>query len=565
MSLVSYSKKVFTSGLEPEDKKSRDQVFFFNFFTILFGSICAFSGLRHLLQNDFASAGIYLIVLALAGAVFFITPLRKNYSVGAVSLLFLFELVSIYSFWFVEEVPYAWIFILVFPIFSVKLAGNKKGMIHSVGLAAVLLSGHLILSPLLSVNPDLLYNFSFFFVYFLTLLIVAILEDSKVEVIKEYERKSLEAMQELRQKNEFIAGLSHQLRTSLSNIILVNNLFYNSSLKKKKKELIETLKASTNNLLEAVNKIVDFSQPELVKSKESVASFDIVQALNSIVKLFIDKGDFKIILDISPNIENFVIGEPIKLKQIFLNLLQNILSSSNNLFIDQIHINVLPEKETKSDLKVAFCIDVVFNTLNPVIEHVNTDSAALESDLINTKKLIDFSGGMLSITRNENVVSYKFILGFQKDLTRRVEDFAEKLLLEGSKSVKLKDANVLLVEDNIINQKIVILSLKGIVQNIDLACNGKEALEKFGTSKYDIIMMDIQMPVMDGIIATRKIREIESISKTQTPIIAITANALSGDRESYLAAGMNDYISKPFQIDLLIQKMKTLLSKKDSN
>jgi CheY-like chemotaxis protein len=117
----------------------------------------------------------------------------------------------------------------------------------------------------------------------------------------------------------------------------------------------------------------------------------------------------------------------------------------------------------------------------------------------------------------------------------------------------------LLVEDNLINQKIVILSIQKLIKNIDIANNGKEALDKFGSSKYDIILMDIQMPVMDGIIATRKIREIESTTNRRTPIIAITANALAGDKENCLAAGMNDYISKPFQPEVLINKIKGLL------
>jgi CheY-like chemotaxis protein len=126
-------------------------------------------------------------------------------------------------------------------------------------------------------------------------------------------------------------------------------------------------------------------------------------------------------------------------------------------------------------------------------------------------------------------------------------------------SVDLEKASILLVEDNLINQKIVVLSLKKLVKNIEIANNGKEALDKFGCSRYDIILMDIQMPIMNGIVATKKIREIEASSNTHTPIIAITANALLGDKEECLAAGMDDYISKPFQIEVLIQKMKNLL------
>jgi len=98
------------------------------------------------------------------------------------------------------------------------------------------------------------------------------------------------------------------------------------------------------------------------------------------------------------------------------------------------------------------------------------------------------------------------------------------------------------------------------VKNIEIANNGKEALDRFGTSRFDIILMDIQMPIMNGIVTTRKIREIEASTNTHTPIIAITANALQGDREECIAAGMDDYLSKPFQIEVLIQKMKRLLS-----
>jgi CheY-like chemotaxis protein len=120
---------------------------------------------------------------------------------------------------------------------------------------------------------------------------------------------------------------------------------------------------------------------------------------------------------------------------------------------------------------------------------------------------------------------------------------------------------VLLVEDNLINQKIVILSIQKLVKNINVANNGQEALDKFNAGKHDIILMDIQMPVMDGIQATKKIREVELEKRiVPTPIIAITANALAGDREHCLASGMDEYISKPFQVEVLVSKMKNLLA-----
>ena len=120
----------------------------------------------------------------------------------------------------------------------------------------------------------------------------------------------------------------------------------------------------------------------------------------------------------------------------------------------------------------------------------------------------------------------------------------------------MKDLKVLLVEDNIINQKITILTLKPLVKSIDTAENGKEALDKFGTSNYDLILMDIQMPLMSGLIAAEKIRALESTTHSHIPIIAITANAMIGDRERCISAGIDEYISKPFQPAVLIELIK---------
>jgi CheY-like chemotaxis protein len=121
---------------------------------------------------------------------------------------------------------------------------------------------------------------------------------------------------------------------------------------------------------------------------------------------------------------------------------------------------------------------------------------------------------------------------------------------------ELKDLKILLVEDNFINQKITLLTLNPLVYSIDTASNGKEALDRFGTTNYDLILMDIQMPVMSGLLAAEKIRALESTTNSHVPIIAITANAMIGDKEKCMSAGIDDYISKPFQPAALIEKIK---------
>jgi CheY-like chemotaxis protein len=199
-------------------------------------------------------------------------------------------------------------------------------------------------------------------------------------------------------------------------------------------------------------------------------------------------------------------------------------------------------------------------------------------DLKIAAKLIRENGGKLNVklTSQDSQINFNIRLlkvptslkeeiqqseGKEKGIDEIVPETPEVSKVEKlpTTDVRLENANVLLVEDNLINQKIVLLSLKKLVKNIDVAVNGKEALDKFGTSKYDIILMDVQMPIMNGYTAAKKIREIEASTNSHTPIIAITANALMGDREECLAAGMDDYISKPFQIEVLIQKMRNLL------
>ena len=123
----------------------------------------------------------------------------------------------------------------------------------------------------------------------------------------------------------------------------------------------------------------------------------------------------------------------------------------------------------------------------------------------------------------------------------------------------MRDLRVLLVEDNIINSKIVTLALQQLVKSIDLASDGKEALNKFTTNTYDLILMDIEMPVIDGLTATEKIRVLESATNRHVPIIALTANAMIGDKERCLSAGADDYISKPFQPTDLIEKIKQII------
>ena len=391
-----------------------------------------------------------------------------------------------------------------------------------------------------------------------------------------YEKKMLQAINNNRIKDDFISKLSHQIRTPLNNVMVLSNILIKSDLDGNQKDLLDTILASTNNLLNVVSGIGKVTGIDYSPEKEQIVSFDLYSTINNTIKLFNEqnRGDIDISLTVSTTIKSGLMGDPVRIKQIFLNLIDNIIKKKSRKRIS-IEISVMNFKDF--DDSVELLAEIKANTLidfplKPQLlsQGKNAERGQLNSldsldfiDISIAKKLIEDSGGRISISSGVDHTVFSFPLFFKKNRKEKHDDSSAKksvsFSIKPEKKVPLQDANILLVEDNLINQKIVILSLKKLVNNIDVAFNGKEALDRFGNARYDIILMDIQMPVMDGIVATRKIREIEESGPGHVPIIAITANALAGDRETCLAAGMDDYISKPFQIEVLIQKMRELL------
>ena len=370
---------------------------------------------------------------------------------------------------------------------------------------------------------------------------------------------------EIIQKDEFISRLSHKLRTSLSNITLINNLVHDISLTSEQKELMETLKASTNNLIEDVNNIVEIASPGILDYKKSIISFDLTRVLDEAVKILKSSTTFheEVTIQRSDRISHYLIGDPSLLRSLIVNIIKGL-----NLYMhtgNPIELQIINMRESPSQVRLEFKFVAesdLCEDLATYLESLNHSDSHQGSNLANARNLLHESESGLSAECDGPLASITFFQDFAKDTTRSVIEPTEAVEVEkvSKIGIELKDAKILLVEDNAINQKIVLLSLNKQVSQIDVARNGKIALEMFGLKQYDLILMDIMMPVMDGIIATKKIREIESTGETHIPIIAITANALAGDRENCLAAGVDDYIAKPFQADVLIKMMKNLLA-----
>jgi len=271
----------------------------------------------------------------------------------------------------------------------------------------------------------------------------------------------------------------------------------------------------------------------------------------------------EIIIHRNDRVTHFLIGDPSLLRSLVIHIIKGL--SIYKISGEPIDLTVENFRETPSQVRLGFRFtsrSELGNELVGYVESLKREGRLKFSSLANAHKLLQESESGLSADHSAQRITVSFFQDFTRDSTRSVIESGASLVTkrEPGKAVKLKDAKVLLVEDNEINQKIVLLSLNKLVNHIDVARNGKEALELFGIKQYDLILMDIMMPVMDGIVATKKIREIESTGQSHVPIIAITANALAGDRENCLAAGADDYISKPFQVDVLVRMMKNLLA-----
>ncbi len=356
-------------------------------------------------------------------------------------------------------------------------------------------------------------------------------------------------------KDDVIIDFSHKIREPLNNLVIISDMLMESGLQKKQKELLETFIASTNNMVTTVNELTMQSAGNLSYETRKLIRFNLLSTIQNTIELYNlkDKANLDFILNKGEFSEFECFGDPITLKQIFLDLFNTIENQISDK-ATKVTINLKKEKQTGSDIFIGL--------------RIQTDKSIL---IINDKsvqpclaaRLITVNKGTFTQNVEANHTVLNIILPFHcpgpepklKSGSLKIEELTQK----GKIHKDLKDLRILLVEDNLINQKITLLTLQPLVRSIDTASNGKEALDKFGTNNYDLILMDIQMPVMSGLVASEKIRALESTTSSHVPIIAITANAMIGDKEKCLSSGIDDYISKPFQPAALIDKIKSII------
>jgi CheY-like chemotaxis protein/uncharacterized membrane protein len=385
---------------------------------------------------------------------------------------------------------------------------------------------------------------------------IGLVVNKKVSLLNRRIKESLNTFSSLNErKDDVIIDFSHKIREPLNNLVIVADMLIDSGLQKKQKELLETFIASTNNMVTIVNELTMKSAGNLSYRQRKAIKFNLLSTIQNTIELYNlkDKASIDFILNKKEFSDLECFGDPIILKQIFLDLFNTVENQISDR-PTKVTINLKKEKENATESFIGLRIQTDKSI-------ILIDDSGNERSL--AARLIASSRGTFRQEVGNNSTVLNIMLPFvspapepkQKVATQKIEGLIQK---EKTRK-EMKDLKILLVEDNLINQKITLLTLKSLVDTIDTAANGKEAIEKFATTEYDLILMDIKMPVMSGLVAAEKIRALESTTNSHVPIIAITANAMIGDKEKCLSSGIDDYISKPYQPAALINKIKNLL------
>ena len=388
-------------------------------------------------------------------------------------------------------------------------------------------------------------------------------QDEQIEQQKNLKLAKDEAEEASRAKSEFLANMSHEIRTPMNGIIGTTSLMTGTELSKKQQEYVATIRNSSESLLQLINDILDFSKIEAGKLDFEILPFDLeilMEEVRSVMSVHVKEGvEFQIVWP--KDTPRYVQGDSGRIRQVLFNLVSNAIKFTEKGHV-RISVDATGEKDGKQEFRVAVKdsgigipadkLDYIFDKFSQAEESTTRKFGGTGLGLAICSKLVEKMDGTIGV---DSVFGDGATFWFTMSLALSTAEEAGENASSDEidvKNLRFDNAKILLVEDNTVNQIIATEMLKQFGCQITPAANGKEAVERYSNQEFDLILMDCQMPEMDGFEATGVIRKRENEKNLPaTPIIALTANAMKGDRDKCFAAGMDDYVSKPVKKETL--------------